>query len=73
MDLKRATERIKELEMRERDLLFAAQIGRDLLEKNTELELENRKYQEEIESLTQKVHIYKNVSHFYFPITQKEA
>ena len=55
-------ERIQELEARERDLLIAAEMGRDLLDRNTDLELECKSLSEENENLKQKLVLQKNVS-----------
>ena len=53
--------RIQELESRERDLLLAAELGRDLLDKNTDLELENKQIKEENQNLQHKLSLHKNV------------
>lgn len=44
-------ERIEYLEGRERDLLIAAEIGQQLLEKNTELDMANRQLVDETRAL----------------------
>jgi len=54
--------RIQELESRERDLLLAAELGRDLLDKNTDLELENKQIKEENQNLQHKLSLHKNRS-----------
>jgi hypothetical protein len=57
-------ERVQELEARERDLLLAAEMGRELLERNTELELEFKSLAEENRELSQKLALHKNVGFF---------
>lgn len=50
-DIAALEERIEYLEGRERDLLIAAEIGQQLLEKNTELDMANRQLVDETRAL----------------------
>lgn len=54
-------QRIQELEVKENNLLLAAEYGEELLNKNTDLERENEEYKKIIDDLQKEVKYHKNV------------
>ena len=58
-------QRVQELEVRERDLLLAAEMGSELLDINAKLEQENMEHLEEKKALQQKLTLHKNVRSFF--------
>lgn len=53
---------LQELELKEQNLQLAAEIGKKLLEENTELELQNQRYADENSRLQQQLQLHKSRS-----------